>query len=53
MKADVIVGLIVIVSSLSAIIFLTLWCRRIIEDLHSKYSKKSQGINEESKNEGN
>ena len=36
MKVDVIVGLAVIAGSLSAIIFLTLWCRRIIENLHSK-----------------
>ena len=51
MKVDVIVGLAVIVGSLGAIIFLTLWCRRIIENLHSKCSKESQKISEETDNE--
>ena len=52
MKTDVIVGLVVIAGSLGAIIFLTLWCRRIIENLHSKRSKQPQKISEETDNEG-
>jgi len=51
-KTDVIVGLAVIAGSLGAIIFLTLWCRRIIENLHSKRSKQPQKISEETGNEG-
>jgi len=50
-KADVIAGLAVIAGSLGAIIFLTLWCRRIIEKLHSKCSKQPQKISEETDNE--